>query len=54
MKTVFLILIASVIFKAVAAFPQMTLHEWALWGHGMFTGVLMIYWFVVRREGNGD
>lgn len=37
-----------IVVEAVRNFPQMSLHEWVLWAHGLASGIVMLYWWISR------
>ena len=48
MKILILLFTIGIVVEAVRNFPQMSLHEWVLWAHGLASGIVMLYWWISR------
>nr|DAV30199.1 MAG TPA: hypothetical protein [Caudoviricetes sp.]DAY48050.1 MAG TPA: hypothetical protein [Caudoviricetes sp.]DAY55987.1 MAG TPA: hypothetical protein [Caudoviricetes sp.] len=48
MKILIWLFTIGIVVEAVRNFPQMSLHEWVLWAHGLASGIVMLYWWISR------
>ena len=48
MKILIWLFTIGIVVEAVRNFPQMNLHEWVLWAHGLASGIVMLYWWISR------